>query len=139
MISRLQFSRLKHGDVLLWGRWPACIFRTVVEGPVDIAKSRNGNPLDHMHVIFAIRKRSWTNRAKTSYGWNDIKRIVRLVKRGRRSATAISREEYDRLKRLRFNPEKEYRREIRESLWHRKKRKWICPFKPLPLQATISA
>lgn len=130
-MSKLQFSRLRHGDVLLWGRWPNVIKRTVIEGPVDIAKSRGEAPIDNLHVVFAIRKRSWTKRARTSYGWNDVKHKVRAT--GKRRRTVISVDEMDRLKRIKFDPQKEYRREIRERIGQNKRMNRVCAFEPAPL------
>lgn len=131
MMSKRQMSRLRHGDVVLWGRWPNLTFRTVIEGPADIARMRGGDPMDHLHVVFAIRRRSWTGRAKTGYGWNDVKHLIRATKKRRR--TVMSAEELERLKKIRFNPKKEYAREIREQRGHILNRGWRCPFKPLPL------
>jgi hypothetical protein len=135
MMSKLQFSRLRHGDVILWGRWPNVIKRTVIEGPVDIAKSRGTDPINHLHIVLSIRRRSWTGRAKTGYTWNDVKRNIRLSGMSRRK-TVISTEEMDRLKHIRFNPAKEYLREIKREARYNKRVGRKCPFKPLPLPRT---
>lgn len=105
MISKSDFSKLKHGDVVLWRNKRSVIFRTVVDGPAD--KSWKGAAVE-----FAIRRRSWTGRAKTTYDWNAVKHRIKLIKR---TSLIMLSEEFERLKTIGFNPRKEIIREFKEA------------------------
>ena len=104
VISKSDFLKLKHGDVLLWKHGSSVIYRTVIDGPAD---SGGGS-----RVYFAIRRRSWTGRAKTCYGWNDIKHRITLVKK---TTLVMLKEECEHLKDIGFNARKELVRELKEA------------------------
>ncbi len=125
MISKSDFNNLRHGDVVLWRNGSSAVYRTVIDGPAD-KDEREGNA-----VTLAIRRRSWTGRAYTVYGWNDIKHRIKLIKK---TSLVMLAEERDRLKDIGFNVRRELARTLKEARAYKQRRgfelcerKWRLP------------
>jgi hypothetical protein len=131
MISLKQFCRLKHGSQVWWGSRTRGFLRTCLYGPADRDQSVRGVEPGMRHVGFAIRHRSWTGKAHTSYGFNDVKRVISPTKR--RIQTVISEAEAQHLRDHGFNVREQYAQELRESNARNKRMGRDCPFTPLPL------
>lgn len=131
MISLKQFCRLKHGDRVWWGTRERGYLRTILYGPADGASVGHRVEPGRRHIGFPIRHRSWTGRAVTSYGFNDVKRLISPAKS--RIKTVLSEEEAQHLRDHRFNVREQYARELRERNATNKRMGRECPFTPLPL------
>ena len=121
MISKLEFAKIKRGDVVLFNGTP----RVVQEGPSDrqetLSRLASDDPESalnewgfRMRITFSIRKRSWTGRAKTTYLYNDLKRVIQIAPKLR--LLEICKAEKDHLASIGFDWIKELRREVNESL-----------------------
>jgi len=109
VITKARYCQIKRGDVVLWNGRP----RYVMEGPGD----NNAKPTDHsslLYVRFPIRRRSWTSRAHTLYGWNDAKHALTIPRR-KLSASAICSAEKSHLAAIGFDWLAELRREVEEG------------------------
>lgn len=100
-ISRDEFRALKSGDLIVWrGKY----LRTVAKGPANNPKDR------HLRVEFPIRQRSWTNRVKTVYLYNDVKDKIRVAHR--RGQGLMLPSEWKTLESSGFDVRKELTREL---------------------------
>ena len=108
MISKARFCKLKRGDVILWNGNP----RYILQGPGD-SDTKPTDPTCHMYVHFPIRRRSWTGRAYTIYGYHDCKHAM-VIPRRRFSPQAICVAEKEQLGALGFDWLAELEREVRE-------------------------
>jgi hypothetical protein len=97
MMSKLEFSSLNPGDLLCWR---GLYLRTVISNshPPD---GRTGS------VTLTIRRRSWTNRASTAYGYHDIKHNAFPI--GKRTKKLCLPSEAHRLAYIGFDLRKEFR------------------------------
>lgn len=101
MISKKEFTKLRHGDVVKINN----VFRTVLIGPSD-----HKNPNWHCGLKLPIRCRSWTGRAVTTKCYHDIKHILSTTGR-RNNRFLINKEEAFRLINSGFNIRKAVRYE----------------------------
>jgi hypothetical protein len=131
VISLKQFCALKHGDVVWWGTRARGMLRTVLFGPADGGRGVCVVNPGRRHIGFAIRRRSWTGRATTTYGFNDVRYVISPTKR--RSKTVISGMEAQHLRDRGFDVREQYARELRETNAMNKRMRRVCPFTPLPL------
>lgn len=119
-----QFMKLKAGDVVLW-RTPkgGVHMRTILKGPVDEGGA---------HILLPIRRRSWTRRVVTCYGWNDVKHIITKVTG--HISTICLQGEYQRLHDIGFDPRREFVREVKERCAAKTRQgKKLCDrLRPLP-------
>lgn len=106
-MTKEQFKTLRNGDVILWKKGAARYFRTIVTGPAD----RDDN---YPCVTLPIRKRSWTGRPYTIYGWNDIKDRIEYTGK-RYTELLLNPEELERLVCAGFKVSKCLKRELKES------------------------
>lgn len=111
MITLKQFRKLKRGDVVLFGKRK--VARVVQVGPANFEP-----PIDS--IRFAIMRRSWTNRAVTCYGFNDVKRLL-TIPRNKLHTPTIQRANEQALVDIGFNVDKEKRREFKQFLESRKR------------------
>jgi hypothetical protein len=111
VISKESFMKLKRGDVVLFGKRKTP--RLVEIGPA------NYDPPNRT-VVFAILKRSWTDRILTAYNYNDLKRTISLP-RSERNKAELRRHALERLTDLGWNVQKEIARELKEF---KRTRKW---------------
>lgn len=108
MMTFAQFKRLKPGDILLMRSKRGPYKRTIVDSSDYEAMKPS-----HAHVTFPIKRRSWTNRARTSYSFVDLKhKIIRKVGHTTKLCTGM---EVQELKDIGFNPRREMLREVREE------------------------
>jgi hypothetical protein len=116
MMTVEEYKNLKAGDLLVWR---GAYLRTVIEPP----EGRSGNPLGN--ITLSIRRRSWTNRATTIYGYHDLKWVA--FPAGKKIRSLMLGSELEVLKSLNFDVRKEIKREFTEEI-DRKKRmgKEIC-------------
>ena len=105
-ISREEFNNLRAGDLVVW---KDKYLRTVIKGGGDRKYEQH-----HIGVEFAIRTRSWTNRICTTYIYNDLKRIIRLV--GKRGKGLMLPSEWLVLEGLGFNVRKELQAELERGV-----------------------
>lgn len=93
--------------------------RTILEGPADHPDRgwRHG-------IVFAIRHRSWTRRARTTYTYHDVKHIIFTTTK--RTRNLCLPHEVERLKEIGFNPRKEYVREMRDAINTAKRMRRSC-------------
>lgn len=114
LITEAQFALLRHGDIVKYGRKNP-VLRTVLYGPADDARDSK-----HPAVAFPIRRRSWTGRVTTTYGYNDIKHLIAPTGL-RLTGLAASAEEMERLYLLGFGVAKGMAREFYEQ----NRRGWV--------------
>ena len=104
MISKERFCKLKAGDIVLFNGSP----RTVRE--LHICETSWGK---RASITFAIKRRSWTNRIYTVYGYNDVKHALSLPRK-KRNRREICQAEQDLLSASGFDVRREVAREARE-------------------------
>jgi hypothetical protein len=131
VISLKQFCVLKHGAVVWWGTRARGYLRTVLFGPADGPRGVGIVEPGQRHIGFAIRYRTWTGRATTTYGFTDVKHKITPTKR--RSKTVISGAEAQHLRDRGFDVRAQYAKELRESRERNKRMHRTCPFEPMPL------
>lgn len=110
MITKEEFNQLKGGDIIIW---KGIYMRTILCGPLD-------KPDQGKAVEFSIRRRSWTNRAKTVYFWNDIKHWITIPHK--KAKGLIMKSEVEVLKSIGFDPRKELASEIKREEAYAKRR-----------------
>lgn len=103
-ISREAFDQLKAGDVIIYNGRP----RTVMIGPGDM---RELPQKSNRCLTLPIKMRSWTNRAQTVQGYNDLKHKIRLPRKAL-DIKSVCVAELDQLRSIGFDPVKELEREI---------------------------
>lgn len=105
MITLKQFMKLKRGDVVLFGARKTA--RVVQKGPANY----EGAVVPY--VVFAIMRRSWTNRIVTYYNFTDGKHLLFLPPK-RLKTSVIQAENEQTLADIGFDVDKEKRRELKE-------------------------
>lgn len=105
MLTKKQFKSLKVGDVVLFRGNP----RTVRN--VSWLNTRGGG---RGAITFSIRRRSWTGRIFTVYGYNDVKHFISLPRK-HRGQSEVCRIEESLLIDNGFNVVREIKRELAED------------------------
>jgi hypothetical protein len=103
VISWKSFKKLKAGDIVLYNGKPRIVRKGPADGPILMRKGKERKGLTSVH--FAIMRRSWTGRPRTSYNFHDCKDKLTLPRR-KYTFADVCGQELDRLHTTKFSDER---------------------------------